>query len=125
MVVHWSEDGEHLWLGLDSHNSLEVGPDDVLALIPMEPRGMLATRKADTWVLPPRPQPKVAAQNPYACSDGGCVLLIPDIPKGQHTNAGCRCIPLTMTPDERVNLRHGIRWLATHAAANTQRKETQ
>jgi len=51
-------------------------------------------------------------QNPYACGDGGCVLLVPGVPVGMHTNAGCRCIPLKMTPDERVRLRKGIRWLA-------------
>lgn len=50
-------------------------------------------------------------QNPYACMDGGCVLLVPGVPVGMHTNAGCRCIPLKMTPDERVRLRKGIRWL--------------
>lgn len=51
-------------------------------------------------------------QNPYACGDGGCVLLVPGVPVGMHTNAGCRCIPLKMTPNERVRLRNGIRWLA-------------
>ena len=51
-------------------------------------------------------------QNPYACGDGGCVLLVPGVPVGMHTNAGCRCIPLKMTPDERARLRKGIRWLA-------------
>ena len=51
-------------------------------------------------------------QNPYACGDGGCVLLVPGVPVGMHTNGGCRCIPLKMTPDERVRLRKGVRWLA-------------
>lgn len=51
-------------------------------------------------------------QNPYACGDGGCVLLVPGVPVGMHTNGGCRCIPLNMTPNERVRLREGIRWLA-------------
>lgn len=58
-------------------------------------------------------------QNPYACGDGGCVLLVPGIPRGQHTNAGCRCIPLRMTPDERVRLRKGIRWLAERCGEMT------
>jgi len=51
------------------------------------------------------------AQNPYWCGDGMCVLRVPGI-RGQHTNGGCRCIPLRMTPNERVRLREGIRWLA-------------
>lgn len=51
-------------------------------------------------------------QNPYACGDGGCVLLVPGVPVGMHTNAGCRCITRKTTPNERVRLRKGIRWLA-------------
>jgi len=58
------------------------------------------------------PSEEAVKQNPYACGDGGCVLLVPGVPVGQHTNAGCRCIPLKMTPNERVRLREGIRWLA-------------
>ena len=56
--IKWSEDGEHLWFGLDSHNTMKVRPDEALELVPMEPRGMLAKKKADQWVLPPRPKPK-------------------------------------------------------------------
>lgn len=56
--IRWSEDGEHLWFGLDSHNFMKARPDEVLELVPMEPRGMLAKKKADQWVLPPRPNPK-------------------------------------------------------------------
>lgn len=71
---------------------------------------------------------RTMTQNPYACGDGGCVLLVPGIPKGPHTNAGCRCIPLRMTPDERVRLRKGIRWLAEQctepACDETNHKET-
>ena len=51
-------------------------------------------------------------QNPHACGDGACVLLVPGVPVGMHTNGGCRCIPLRMTPTKRVRLRKGIRWLA-------------
>jgi len=54
-------------------------------------------------------------QNPYSCGDGGCVLRVPGL-SGQHTNAGCRCIPLKMTPNEHVRLRKGIRWLAERLA---------
>jgi hypothetical protein len=61
----------------------------------------------------------MSEQNPYACSDGGCVLRVPGTPVGMSTNAGCRCIPLRMTPDERVRLRRGIEWLAERAARNS------
>ena len=54
-------------------------------------------------------------QNPYSCGDGGCVLRVHGLSR-QHTNAGCRCIPLKMTPNERVRLRKGIRWLAERLA---------
>ncbi len=62
-IVHmrWSEDGEHLWFGLDTHNFMKARPDEVLELVPMEPMeplGMLAKKKAAEWVLPPRPDPK-------------------------------------------------------------------
>tara|TARA_Y100000310_G_scaffold343109_2_gene449251 strand:- start:742 stop:1104 length:363 start_codon:yes stop_codon:yes gene_type:complete len=26
--IKWSEDGEHLWFGLDSHNTMKVRPDE-------------------------------------------------------------------------------------------------
>ena len=59
-IVHmmWTEDGEHLWFGLESHNMVKARPDEVLELVPMKPLGMLAKKKADEWVLPPRPDPK-------------------------------------------------------------------
>ena len=58
MRIRWSEDGEHLWFGLDSHNFMKARPDEVLELVPMEPLGMLAKKKAAEWVLPPPPNPK-------------------------------------------------------------------
>tara|TARA_B100001094_G_scaffold184519_1_gene178744 strand:- start:15 stop:527 length:513 start_codon:yes stop_codon:yes gene_type:complete len=58
MRIRWSEDGEHLWFGLDSHNFMKARPDEVLELVPMEPRGMLAKKKANEWVLPPQPKPE-------------------------------------------------------------------
>lgn len=33
-------------------------------------------------------------QNIQSCQDGGCII---EIPKGQHTNGGCRCWKDTMT----------------------------
>ena len=50
-------------------------------------------------------------QNPHACGDGGCVLLVPGVPVGMHTNGGCRCLPLHGDPMTRVRVRKGIRWL--------------
>jgi hypothetical protein len=58
----------------------------------------------------------MSEQNPHACGDGGCVLLVPGIPVGMHTNGGCRCMPLKTTPNDRVKFRAGIRWLAERAA---------
>lgn len=54
----------------------------------------------------------MSEQNPHACSDGCCVLLVPGVPVGMHTNGGCRCLSLRMTPNTRVRVRQGIRWLA-------------
>ena len=52
----------------------------------------------------------VSAEKARGCGDGGCVFRAPST-KGQHTNAGCRCLPLRMTPAERVVLREQIRSL--------------
>ena len=52
----------------------------------------------------------VSAEEARGCGDGGCVFRAPSS-KGQHTNAGCRCLPLRMTPAERVGLREQIRSL--------------
>ena len=58
-IVHmkWSEDGEHLWFGLESHNTVKARPDEVLELVEMSPLGSYTKKKADEWVLPPRPKP--------------------------------------------------------------------
>ena len=52
------------------------------------------------------------SQNPHGCSDGGCVFRLATRPVGVHTNAGCRCIPLRLTPNVRVKLREAIRSMA-------------
>jgi len=56
-LVHmrWSEDGEHLWFGLETHNTVKARPDEVLELVEMSPLGAVAKKKAAEWVLPPRP----------------------------------------------------------------------
>ena len=60
-IVHmkWSEDSEHLWFGLETHNTVKARPDEVLELVEMSPLGSYAKKKADEWVLPPRPKPKM------------------------------------------------------------------
>lgn len=54
-------------------------------------------------------------QNPFACTDNGCVLKVPGIP-GQGTNGGCRCLVDCKEPDTRLRVRNGIRWLAQQRA---------
>ena len=54
----------------------------------------------------------MSTQNPHRCFDGACVLLVPGTTRGMGTNGGCRCMPLKTTPNERVKLRAGVRWLA-------------
>ena len=53
-------------------------------------------------------------QNPHRCGDGGCVLRIPSAPSGMTTNGGCRCLMEPMTPDKRVRVAKGVRWLVDH-----------
>jgi hypothetical protein len=67
--VSWSEDGEKLWFGLDSFNTLSAAPDEELELIPLDPHDYLVNKYRD-WKLPPRP---VA---PKLC--GACGQAIPD-----------------------------------------------
>lgn len=57
-------------------------------------------------------------QNPYRCSDGGCVLNVPGAPTGQHTNGGCKCLHHD-SPETRRRVHQGIRWLASRAAPDT------
>lgn len=50
----------------------------------------------------------VSAEEARGCGDGGCVFRSPSR-RGMHTNGGCRCLPLRMTPHERAALRAAIR----------------
>lgn len=57
-IVHirWSDHGEYLWFGLDTHNTMKVLPDEEIEVIP--DRDPLAQRTRDRyadWVLPPPP----------------------------------------------------------------------
>jgi len=47
-------------------------------------------------------------QNPYTCGDGGCVLLVPGVPVGMHTNAagrsyGCLYVGCAVPGDWRLS----------------------
>lgn len=52
-LIRWSDDGEYLWLMLDTHNFHKVGPDEDIEVIPLNPTGYYA--KYADWTLPPRP----------------------------------------------------------------------
>jgi hypothetical protein len=58
-------------------------------------------------------------QNPYACSDNGCILKIKSI-GGMGTNGGCKCLRLSMHPQERIMLRKGILWLKEQIESSSQ-----
>jgi len=49
--------------------------------------------------------------NPFRCGAGTCILLVPGVPVGQHTNGGCRCLGNRLEPKTRVRVRSGILWL--------------
>ena len=55
VYMRWSDNGEHLWFGLESHNTKKARPDEVLELVEMSSLGAIAKKKAEEWVLPPRP----------------------------------------------------------------------
>lgn len=59
VYVRWSEDGEHLYFGLDSCNTLKARPDEVLELIDVsdDPAWEYGRTMKAEWVLPPPPPP--------------------------------------------------------------------
>lgn len=58
-IIRWSEDGEHLWLLLETHNPYKVAPDEDIEVIPERSSSSQTTRdKFASWVLPPPPKPK-------------------------------------------------------------------
>ena len=61
-----------------------------------------------------------SGQNPHACGDGGCILLVASAPVETHTNGGCGCLTERMSFDTRARVRQGILWLkAALEAAET------
>ena len=61
--IKWSDDGEHLWFMLESHNFYKVAPDEEIEVVPE--RGPYSQRTRDRyaeWVLPPPPTPKRATR---------------------------------------------------------------
>lgn len=56
--MQWSEDGEHLWLMLESHNFYRCKPDEVLDLVAEEPESEYIRAKYSNWKLPPKPEAK-------------------------------------------------------------------
>lgn len=51
--VRWSDDGEHLWFMLETHNFFKAKPDEILELVSREPSEY--HRSKPPFVLPPRP----------------------------------------------------------------------
>ena len=52
--IRWSEDGEYLWLGLESFNFHKVKPDEDIEVVP-EPVAVsrYGRERYATWTLPP------------------------------------------------------------------------
>lgn len=71
-VIKWSEDGEHLWFGLDTHNTIKVAPDEEIEVVPE--RGPHAQRTRDRyaqWVLPAPPKRTQRYDHPYKWDASG------------------------------------------------------
>ena len=56
-VIRWSEDAEHLWLGLESHNSYKAKPDDEIEVVVEAGLYSKTRERYAEWVLPPPPVP--------------------------------------------------------------------
>ena len=69
--IRWSEDGEHLWFMLESHNFYKVAPDEDIEVIPE--RSPYSQDRYAEWVLPPPPKPRRTQRydHPYAWSASG------------------------------------------------------
>ena len=61
----------------------------------------------------------VSEQNPYRCSDNGCVLLVRGRPRGVGTNGGCHCLSECRDIETRRRVQRGIRWLSDAVAKST------
>ena len=64
-IVHirWSDDGKHLWFGLDTHNAMKVEPDEEVEVIPeRDPHTQRTRDRYASWVLPPPPRAKRATR---------------------------------------------------------------
>lgn len=58
-IIKWSEDGEHLWLCLDSHNFHKISPDeDIEVVVEVGPYSKSTRNKYASWTLPPKPKPE-------------------------------------------------------------------
>ena len=73
-VIRWSEDGEHLWLGLESHNSYKAKPDEEIeVVVEVGPYSKDLRERYAAWVLPPPPVPRRTQRYDHAylwSSDG-------------------------------------------------------
>ena len=57
--IRWSDDGKHLWFGLETFNTMKVEPDEEVEVIPERGEHGQRTRdKYANWTLPPPPTPK-------------------------------------------------------------------
>lgn len=65
--LRWSEDGEWLWLYLDSHNTYKARPDEELELVDISqsPAWEAGRKLKGEWVLPP-PPPSPSPRNMLA-----------------------------------------------------------
>lgn len=67
-IVHmkWSEDGEYLYLGLETHNVIKARPEEVLELVPIRVLSVYAREKAEEWKLAQQPRPLEKPVTPAA-----------------------------------------------------------
>jgi hypothetical protein len=67
----WSDDGQSIWFMLGTHNFYNAKPDDVLELVPIEPKSPKVTDEEQADFVRSRPVPMIKCPT---CGGGGKVV---------------------------------------------------
>lgn len=70
VYIRWNGDGKYLWLGLETHNTIKVAPDEDVEVIPERGTHAQTRDRYAQWVLPP-PRRTQRYDHPYTWSASG------------------------------------------------------
>lgn len=73
-LVRWSKDGNYLYLGLETHNSIKIAPDGLIEVIPECGPNSWARERYANWELPPPPKTRYDHRYKWSASGPECDL---------------------------------------------------